>query len=45
MRDIAHLNGLPGKRVDGTSRSDLELVVDHVSQTLVVDNANVDVSS
>jgi hypothetical protein len=43
MRDIAHLNGLPGKRVDGTSRSDLELVVDHVSQTLVVDTTQIDV--
>jgi hypothetical protein len=43
MRDIAHLDRLPGKRVDGTSRSDLELVVDHVSQTLVVDTTQIDV--
>jgi hypothetical protein len=38
-----NLNGLSSERVDGSGRSDLELVVDHVSETLVVDDAEVDV--
>jgi hypothetical protein len=38
-----HLDGLSGQRVNGTRRSDLELVVDHVSQTLIVHTSKVDV--
>lgn len=37
------LDGLAGDAVDGTGGTDLELVVHHVSQTLVVDDTQVDV--
>lgn len=37
------LHGLTRERVDGTSRTHLELVVHHVTQTLVVDQAHVNV--
>lgn len=39
----AALDGLAGERGDGTGGADLVLVVDHVAETLVVDDADVDV--
>lgn len=38
-----NLDGLSSQRIDGSSGSDLELVVDHVSETLVVNDTEVDV--
>ena len=40
---LAYLDGLARHRVDGTRCAHLELVEDHVSQALVVDDADVDV--
>ena len=40
-----NLNRLSGQRVDRPCRPDLELVQDHVSEALVVDNSDVDVRS
>jgi len=40
---VAHLDGLSRERVNGPRRSDLELVVDHVSKTLVVNASKIDV--
>ena len=39
------LDGLTSQGSDGTGGTDLELVVDHVTQTLVVDNTHIDVST
>ena len=43
-RTLPSFDGLPRERMHGASRSHLELVIDHVSKTLVVYNAQVDVS-
>lgn len=42
-RRETYLDRLPGKRINRTSCSDLELVVHHVSQTLIVDKTKVNV--
>ena len=39
----SHLDRLTGQWVDRPSRSDLEFVIHHVPETLVVDHADVDV--
>ena len=44
-RTLAALDGLPREGVDGTGRADLELVVDHVSEALVVHDAEIDVGA
>ena len=41
----AYLDGLPSERIDRSSRPDLEFIVDHMSQSLIVDHADVDVRS
>jgi hypothetical protein len=38
-----HLDGLTSRLVERTSRSDLPLVTDHVTKTLVVDDSDVDI--
>ena len=43
MGRLAHLDGLTSQRVHWSRRSYLELVIDHVSQSLVVDQTDVDV--
>jgi hypothetical protein len=44
-RRAAHLNRLTGYWIDRTSCTDLELVEYHVTQSLVVDHADIDVRS
>lgn len=41
--EYIYLDRLSGHRINGTCRPDLELVQNHVSQTLVVDHSDVDV--
>lgn len=43
-KTYAHLDGLTSERIDRPSRPDLELVVDHMSQPLVINQAKIDIS-